>query len=227
MLYRYTRASFSSSRLALEAGKRKGFRRRRAFRSKGEKSRRNTPLLPFYTLIHLEARLKGEWGCLRVRVSFVMWKTRHLTARGHPPSGPGRNAGWVVRQGWRPTGWEPAPGPEVQEGPQSLSPGTAWLGGGGHVRVVCGSAGAEMGVKCVAQSCRGRTRNTRGRWAAEERRRARTRPRSRGDGFIPSGDRSRAPSPLGRRPGRGRVRTSRLPPGRQFPGGVPGPERGL
>lgn len=37
----------------------------------GKNSRRYPPPPAFKDLIQFEATLKGEWGCLRVRVSFV------------------------------------------------------------------------------------------------------------------------------------------------------------
>lgn len=160
-----------------------------------------------------------------------MWKTRHLTACGHHPR-PRAEYGLGGPTGVASHGVGAGAGSRSARGSAVLVAGDCLAG---RRRPREGGLGGlwkrwspEMGVKCVAQSCRGRTRNTRGRGGgAEERRLARARPRSRGDGFIPSGGRSRAPSPLGRRPGRGWVRTSQPSPGRPFPGGVPGPERGL
>lgn len=105
-------------------------------------------------LIQLEAKQKGEWGYVRVRVSFVMWKTKLLTACGHPLVPPPRRNRWV--------GW-----PERGDMPWGGS-GSGTLSARGSAALVTGECRAarrrpregglrkrwsrRMGVKCVAES---------------------------------------------------------------------------
>lgn len=86
------------------------------------------PLPRFQCRIRLEARLKGEWGCLRARASFVTRGARLLTAcRQAPHPGLERWAGWSegggvpgVGAGWG------GGGPRVLEGPQPRPRGARW-----------------------------------------------------------------------------------------------------
>ncbi|XP_041584051.1 translation initiation factor IF-2-like [Vulpes lagopus] len=124
-----------------------------------------------------------------------------------------------------PRGASPAPGPGARGGPQPSSAGSAGPGGGGHVRVVGGSRGREMRGKCVAQSCRGRTRQLAGGG-----------PRGSGGSRRPTGAAAtglfRAAAGAGRLPRRAGVPGAggcalRGPlPGHRFRAGSPGPSAG-
>ncbi|XP_032722449.1 atherin-like [Lontra canadensis] len=95
-----------------------------------------------------------------------MWKTRHLTACGHHPRpraecGLGGPTGVASHEVGAGTGSRSARGSKALVAGDCLAgrrrPREGGLGG------LWKRWSPEMGVKCVAQSCRGRTRNTRGR----------------------------------------------------------------
>lgn len=59
------------------------------------------------------------------------------------PAPGAEDVGWGGPRGVTSLGVGAARGPEVRQGPQPSRGGVPGLGGGGHVRRVCGSAGAE------------------------------------------------------------------------------------
>lgn len=99
-----------------------------------------------------------------------MWKTRHLTACGHHPR-PRAEYGLGGPTGVASHGVGAGAGSRSARGSAVLVAGDCLAG---RRRPREGGLGGlwkrwspEMGVKCVAQSCRGRTRNTRGRGGAQ------------------------------------------------------------